>query len=165
MPNVIQAARDKLAALTRTAFGLGSGTLMDVMTAERVNWRKLMDQVEKDATAEGIEPPYGVLAFSPARRTDLALNSISRTFDVRAIYVASMRDGSAQKTAAEAREEIEDALIALETAIYGLSTGELQAWDATIDLDHSNPPNAYYAKFNLPLYAGILHVPVMVGKA
>jgi hypothetical protein len=165
MPNVIQAARDQIASLTRTAFGLSGGTLMDVATAERVNWRKLMEQVEQDATASGITPPYGVLIFGPAKRADLALNALSRDMEIRALFVASLRDGASTKAAGEVREEIEDKLIALETAILADSSGTLQCWDTEIDLDALSPANQYYMDFNLPLYAGYLTSRIMVGKA
>jgi len=164
MASVLSAARDRVAALAVTAFGIsGNNRLMDVAVAAKTDWRDLMERVEKNASAVGIAPPYAVMAFAPAQQVDGALRST--TFDqiFHILYVASLRNGSTAIPVFTVRTTIEDELLQLQQAVFNDTSGSIQCWDCQIDLDENNPANNYYGQFQIPLYAGILTMTIQTG--
>jgi hypothetical protein len=164
MASVLSAARDRVAALAVTAFSItGNNRLFDVATAEKLDWRQLMQRVEQDATAAGIAPPYAVLAYAPARQVDSSLRSVTYEQMIHVLYVGSLRNGSTTKTSMALRTEIEDALISLQNSILTDTNGAIQSWDSEIDCDEGNAPNSYYMTTGTMLYAGILRMNLMVG--
>lgn len=164
MASVLSAARDRVAALAVTAFSItGNTRLFDVATAEKLDWRQLMQRVEQNAAAEGIAPPYGVLAYSPARQVDSSLRSVTYEQQIHILYVGSLRNGSTTKTSMALRTEIEDALLSLQNAILTDTAGSIQSWDCEIDCDEGNAPNSYYMATGTALYAGILRMTLMLG--
>jgi len=166
MASYLSEARTRLAVHATSAFGLASGTLFSVEVAERVDWRGLMAAKERDASASGITPPYGVLVFGPAVPSDGPLTRDCHTMEVHGIFCASTRntDGTA-KDPFTLRTNIEDALLALKTAVYADSSGYIQCWEYTPDLDQANPANRYYMEFNLPMYAGIVRMNIFTSAA
>lgn len=166
MSNVIQEARDRLAELTVTAFGLGGNErLFDIQVAAKIDWRSLMQKVEENSSATGLIPPYGVLAYGPARTEGGALNSQTMMLDITVVCVEALKSGGTARTSSETRTLIEDSLLLLRTNIFAETTAnaKFQAWDAVIDTDQDNPANSYYLQYKLPLYAGIMTMPIMVG--
>lgn len=161
--SAISAARDRFTALAITSFGLTGDTVMDVGAAEKIDWRQLMSQVEAGTASSGIVPPYAVLIFGPAIPFDGALPSRTYQMECHGVFITSTRTGSTAKTQSEVRTEIEDALIAFQSALLGDTNGALQTWESEVNCDQSNPANAYYMEFAVPLYAGILRANIICG--
>lgn len=165
MASFISAARDRIAALCVTSFApAGNNRLIDVATAEKIDWRQLMERVEQDASANGLAPPYTVLAYGPAVEADASLKSTSYEMQVHVLYVVSLANGATTKTASEVRTEIEDKLLGLQSSVYTDSSGSIQCWDSEIDCDSGNGPNSYYLTTGTPLYAGVLRLNLLIGK-
>ena len=166
MASYLSNARDRIAEIAVSTLGLsGVNKIFDIATAEKVDWRGLMARIERDATAEGLTPPYCVIVFGPAMPTDLGLSNRARAMEVHVIYISDLRSGSTSLSMAEVRTNIEDKLVAYEAALLTDADGTIQTWDISTDLDSSNPANDYYQTFGVPLYAGILRAQIICGLA
>jgi len=139
--------------------------IFDVATADRFNWRDLVQKMEEGAPG-GLQVPYVVAQWSPAVSSGaFGLHNDSYEQSVGLWYVTSthMADGR-PKGAKDTYSELESRYLAMRTYLYAYAGGKATILEASLDISDTNAANAYYLGSNLPFYAALITVRFSIGE-
>lgn len=139
--------------------------VFDVATAERFNWRDLIEKAEK-GLPNGLVAPYGVAQWPQVSGEDWGLANDVYGMMVSLWYVTSIKESDGTlKPAKDVYTELEGRFDVLKDWLYaydgsGLST----VLSASYDLSDGNAANRFYLTSNYPFYAIQCMFQVTYGK-
>lgn len=143
---ILDVARDTWTGMTR---------FFEDMTAERLNWRQLLEQFEKTAGTEGFTAPYGVAVWWQMEDTDeWGFGGVTLRSKCHLWYITSTKGaGGVTKGVAAVRQEIQDAGETLAGALKAISGPDTTVLSTHLDAGPGNVANAYFLDKGIPLAA------------
>lgn len=161
MASVFSAARNAIYPLIETHFAVS--TIFNVITAERVNVKFLIEQAEQSAATINLPLPYAVVAWGPATPGDYACNSEDYEQEASVFYIASTRNGSSGISDRALYTAAEDLALAFTDAVRGSTS--IDVIETSVDLSHTNEGNTFFMMNNLPMFCIAVRVRLLVGIA
>lgn len=162
MASILSAARDEIYPLVKTNFSVT--TIMEAATADRANVRFLIEQSEEAAATISQGLPYCVVAWGPQMPANYACNGDEYEQEVTVYYLRSTRSGGSPVKARIINTDLEDKLRAFVDAMRG-STSAFQTIECSTDISNANEANSYFLRNNLPIFAGIARIKILVGES
>lgn len=165
--SILSDARAAIYALIEAAVPAAQ-TIFDVETGNRVSWRELVAAWESSSAGPTLQPPFCVVRWMPKVQT--ALGGVANEcyeWPVVIYYVTTLRDTDDGSTkGVEARmAEIEDACLALTSALRAYTGAACTPLESEVDDSDTNPANDYMLAKNLPFWVGAVSTRLLVGQS
>lgn len=135
-------------------------------TAERMNWRQLMQSFEESDGATGLAHQYGVAVWFPLTPSeDFGFASEAYTGRCDLFYITrTVTIAGIERQVKEIRGELETAASDMTAALRELS-GDVQVMDCTIDTSPASVANGYFLEKKIPLAAAMVSATYCTGSA
>lgn len=133
------------------------------LTAERLNWRTLMEQFEQSGGVSGVPRNYGVAVWFPATESDEW--GIDGMMESRCdlFYIVSILEvGGDYRSVAAVREELATAGESMHDALKGLNE-EMGILNVDIDASPANVANAFFLDRRIDLACTMVSVKFLFG--
>ena len=138
----------------------------NVETAERYNWRDLVEKMEQGAIG-GLQVPYVVTQWSPSASSGaFGLHNDSYEQGCVLWYATSTHQADGiPKGSKVIYTELEDRFKAMKDYLYAYGGGKATILEASLDISDANMANAYYLGANQPFYAAAITIRFSFGES
>lgn len=133
-------------------------------TAERMNWRQLMQSFEESDGASGLAHQYGVAVWFPLTPSeDFGFACEAYTSRCDLFYITRTVDlAGIERFVKDMRAELEEAATDMTAALKEL-TGDVQIMECTIDTSPANVANSYFLEKKIPLAGAMVSATYLTG--